>query len=275
MSEPLILRVDSIRSLPPVRVDMGDIAALAADIDENGLLEPLGVTEGRGLVLGDRRLAAIKLLGWETVPVEVFSTSLGAAIRIRADQEGPGKPLDLEEKVRLSRRVASNLDTHIPREGFDKAGFEFRAYILGRGGLGKLALIQALGLSISTHNRIHHILAILDDQNRTPEHPKAHEALRLLRETGQASTAYDLIRRTLGTRQVSAKRAEAGGINGLGEQRRLFQRSLATLEGITHALAQIEDVHPYITAEERKPIVKRLGDARQDLLKTLKKLEEK
>jgi hypothetical protein len=53
------------------RRDLGDIAALAADIGEVGLLHPVVVHPDGRLIAGERRLAACKLLGWQDIPVTV------------------------------------------------------------------------------------------------------------------------------------------------------------------------------------------------------------
>jgi ParB-like nuclease domain len=51
------------------RRDLGDIPALARSIAEVGLLHPIVVRSDGVLIAGERRLAACKSLGWETVPV--------------------------------------------------------------------------------------------------------------------------------------------------------------------------------------------------------------
>jgi ParB family transcriptional regulator, chromosome partitioning protein len=53
------------------RRDMGDIEALAASIEDIGLLNPITLNEHGFLLAGARRLAACKRLGWETIPVNV------------------------------------------------------------------------------------------------------------------------------------------------------------------------------------------------------------
>lgn len=55
------------------RTDMGDLDALAASIEREGLLQPLTITPDGVLVCGARRLAAIKKLGWKSVNVWVRS----------------------------------------------------------------------------------------------------------------------------------------------------------------------------------------------------------
>jgi ParB family chromosome partitioning protein len=55
------------------RKDLGDIAGLARSIRDRGLLQPIVVRADGRLIAGARRLAAVKALGWETVPVHVIS----------------------------------------------------------------------------------------------------------------------------------------------------------------------------------------------------------
>jgi ParB family chromosome partitioning protein len=53
------------------RRDMGDVAGLAASIEDIGLLHPITVDEENRLLAGARRLAACKQLGWKEIPVNV------------------------------------------------------------------------------------------------------------------------------------------------------------------------------------------------------------
>ena len=59
--------VDSIAVGRRHRTDLGDIDALAASIDRDGLLQPPTITPDGVLVCGARRMAAIKKLGWRRV----------------------------------------------------------------------------------------------------------------------------------------------------------------------------------------------------------------
>ena len=66
--------LDSIRIGRSFRRDLGDIDALAEDIDRRGLINPILITAD-GLVLdGVRRLAAVRKLGWETIWVRVVES---------------------------------------------------------------------------------------------------------------------------------------------------------------------------------------------------------
>lgn len=55
-----------------VRRDLGDIEALAESIKTHGLLHPIVVRSDNTLVAGQRRLEAVRLLGWREVPVTVI-----------------------------------------------------------------------------------------------------------------------------------------------------------------------------------------------------------
>jgi hypothetical protein len=63
--------IAAIRVGPRHRKDMGEIAGLARDIAEVGLLHPIVVTPDLRLTAGERRLIACPHLGWATVPVRI------------------------------------------------------------------------------------------------------------------------------------------------------------------------------------------------------------
>jgi len=86
------------------------IKGLALSIRENGLLFPLRVrTEGAQTVLvdGARRLAAVKLLGWNEVPVIVEAQPLGEAAIVQKQLVANCQRLDLLplEKARAIQKL--------------------------------------------------------------------------------------------------------------------------------------------------------------------------
>lgn len=81
------LRIDAIAAADRHRSDLGDIKSLAASIDDIGLIQPVVVTPDHRLVAGGRRIAAVRSLGWETVPVTVIHTLNGAADLLQAELE--------------------------------------------------------------------------------------------------------------------------------------------------------------------------------------------
>lgn len=87
------------------REDFGDVEALAKSIAAVGLLHPVVVTETHQLVAGDRRLAAVKSLGWQEVPVTVVDlATAGEVLKAEADENTCRKPLTPYEASRARQR---------------------------------------------------------------------------------------------------------------------------------------------------------------------------
>ena len=70
----MIINVDKIIVKDRIRKDFGDIAELAADIQDNGLISPIVVNKDYVLLAGERRLRAVKRLGWKQVEVRMMDT---------------------------------------------------------------------------------------------------------------------------------------------------------------------------------------------------------
>ena len=107
MSIELERTVDSIQVGTRHRTDLGDIEALAASIEQHGLLQPITVTTDGVLVCGRRRLAAIRLLRWRKVSVWVragISDRLGHLLA-EQDENVHRKPLTQLEAAALYREL--------------------------------------------------------------------------------------------------------------------------------------------------------------------------
>jgi ParB family chromosome partitioning protein len=89
------------------RKDMGDVQALADSIREVGLLHPIVIAPDKTLIAGQRRLEAVKLLGWEQVPVRVVTglEDTVQALRAERDENECRKEFNLMEAVALGRRI--------------------------------------------------------------------------------------------------------------------------------------------------------------------------
>lgn len=81
------MKVSDIKVGKRHRKDLGDIDALAASIRDLTLLHPVVVTVEGELVAGERRLEAVKRLGWTEVPVTIATTIAGAAKAMRAERD--------------------------------------------------------------------------------------------------------------------------------------------------------------------------------------------
>ncbi|NUM41502.1 MAG: ParB N-terminal domain-containing protein, partial [Leptospiraceae bacterium] len=65
------IRVSDIKVKNRIRLDRGDISALKESIHRIGLLHPIIIDLDNKLIAGERRLEAVKELGWEHVEVKV------------------------------------------------------------------------------------------------------------------------------------------------------------------------------------------------------------
>ena len=81
------LHIDAIIIEGRHRYALGDIKSLAESIDTIGIIHPVVVTPDNRLVAGERRLAALRSLGWEQVPVTVIHTLADAADHLMAESD--------------------------------------------------------------------------------------------------------------------------------------------------------------------------------------------
>ena len=118
--------VDSLHVGRRHRADLGDIDALAASIERDGLLQPLTVSPDGVLICGARRLAAIKQLGWRTVNVRVRSGISDRLGHLLAEQDDNvlHKPLTSLEAAALYRELKSLMAEDAARR---KAATQFRS----------------------------------------------------------------------------------------------------------------------------------------------------
>lgn len=70
----MLVDIDKIIVGDRIRKDFGDIAELADDIRENGLINPPTVNKDYVLLAGERRLRACKSLGWTQIEVHMLDT---------------------------------------------------------------------------------------------------------------------------------------------------------------------------------------------------------
>ena len=65
------VKLDEVVVGDRVRRGVGDVASLAASIEDLGLLQPIVITSDKRLICGARRLAACRQLGWAEIPATV------------------------------------------------------------------------------------------------------------------------------------------------------------------------------------------------------------
>ncbi len=120
---------DSILDLPLYRIkangryrkDYGDIASLAASIEQLGLLQPVGVTleyPDYRLVFGQRRLLAFKHLGRTSIPARVIDVP--ALVLAEHAENEIRKDFTVSERVAIGKAVEAELKTIGERRGRPK-----------------------------------------------------------------------------------------------------------------------------------------------------------
>jgi N6-adenosine-specific RNA methylase IME4 len=95
------------------RRDPGDLRALADSIAAVGLLHPVVIRPDNRLVAGERRLQAVRLLGWTEVPVTVVDPA--DVLRAEADENSARKDFTPSEAVAIHRDLAGPLATPVGR----------------------------------------------------------------------------------------------------------------------------------------------------------------
>lgn len=102
--------ITSISIEDRLRKDFGDISDLAADIQLNGLIQPIVVTSNHRLVAGERRLRAHKHLGLTTIKA-VYIEVLDEAhlTRLEASENIARKDFTWQERVLAIAKVHSRM----------------------------------------------------------------------------------------------------------------------------------------------------------------------
>jgi ParB/RepB/Spo0J family partition protein len=117
------MRVSEIVVMERHRKDLGDIDGLAASIAEVGLLHPIVVKPDGTLIAGQRRLAAVRKLGWTETPVttiDIESILRGEyAENVQRKDFTPSEAVavwNAMESYQGQRGLVSNLDTSKRRD---------------------------------------------------------------------------------------------------------------------------------------------------------------
>lgn len=106
----MLVDIDRIRLADRIRRDYGDVAELAADIAENGLIQPPLVTPELLLIAGERRLRACKSLGWKQLEVRVMPVRDAVhLLRLEVSENENRKDFTFSERMRWAARLEAAL----------------------------------------------------------------------------------------------------------------------------------------------------------------------
>jgi ParB/RepB/Spo0J family partition protein len=142
------LPLDSVRIGKRFRQHMGDIDALAASIAAHGLLHPIVVTPERTLIAGERRLEAVRRLGWSAIPVTVLAPT--DLLKAEADENTirldftPSEAVAIAEALRPAEAASARERMIAGREPSAKlAEGETRNRVAAAVGMGRTTLDKA------------------------------------------------------------------------------------------------------------------------------------
>lgn len=89
------------------RQDQGDLAALAASIQELGLLQPIAVDREQRLIFGHRRLLAHQLLGRDTIQARIIEVP--SLLQAEHDENELGKGFTPSERVAIAAAITAQI----------------------------------------------------------------------------------------------------------------------------------------------------------------------
>lgn len=92
------IKISEIKMGNRHRKNLGDLSILAKSIENLGLLQPIGITKEKDLVFGERRIEAVKILGWEEIETKI--------IDIESLVDGEYAENEVRKDFSISERVA-------------------------------------------------------------------------------------------------------------------------------------------------------------------------
>lgn len=107
--------LDEIKIGKRHRHDFGDIKGLAANIQQIGLLHPIVIRPNGQLIAGERRILAVKELGWKRVPVRVVD--LEQLVFGEQAENIERKDFTVEERVAIGEAIELLIGKRVGRPG--------------------------------------------------------------------------------------------------------------------------------------------------------------
>lgn len=202
MSSTHTVELDQIVVQQRHRRDLGDLKSLAKSIEDVGLLQPVVLTSDSLLIAGERRLAAVRMLGWSEIPAFYVSTVSDAASLLRAerDENTCRKPLTPTEEHSLYEALLA-LERPKARERKAQASGQpqgskkvSQENFSGQTGKARAAAAEAAtgkAGRFATLDKVGEVKKIASDES-TPEPVKkvASDALEEMDKTGKIDGAY-------------------------------------------------------------------------------------
>lgn len=103
----MLIDIDKIKAVDRIRKDFGDLQELAEDIKENGLINPPVITPDTfELIAGERRLRAMKLLGYQQIEVRPMSVKDAEhQLNLEISENETRKDFSKKERIDYAKRL--------------------------------------------------------------------------------------------------------------------------------------------------------------------------
>lgn len=172
-----------------VRKDMGNIKELADSIADIGLLHPVVVRPNGNLIAGARRLQAVKLLGWEEIPVTITKKLKVVERALKAEREEntcrkeltPSELVSKVEQVLEEEKIAAKERQRLSR-GQGIKGIASCATLTGK------AVDRAVKAVGTNSTKFRKAKKVVDAAKSNPD--KFTSVKKRMDETGNVDSAY-------------------------------------------------------------------------------------
>lgn len=103
----MLIEIEKIKVKDRIRKDFGDMQELADDIKENGLINPPVITpDTYELIAGERRLRAMKLLGYQQIEVRPMSVKDAEhQLNLEISENETRKDFSKKERIEYAKRL--------------------------------------------------------------------------------------------------------------------------------------------------------------------------
>lgn len=102
----MLIDISKIKVAERIRKDFGNIKELADDIKENGLINPPVVTPDFELIAGERRLRAMKHLGYKQIEVRIMKVNdYEHMLNLEINENENRKDFTKLERLEYARRL--------------------------------------------------------------------------------------------------------------------------------------------------------------------------
>lgn len=233
--ETATMAVDAVAIGERVRKDMGDLAGLAESIKAHGLLHPVVVTAEGLLIAGHRRLEAVKLLGWESVPVTVLEVA--DLLSAERDENAARKDFTPTEAVAIGRLIEERERPAAQKrklEGSARGGSRAGPVEKTEPGCVREIAARAVGMGASKYDKAKAVVAAAEaDPDRFGDLPERMD------ETGNVSGAHREMQRRESAPETKKPRHAIHGRTPYRKPNREIERALIALDGICDLLDTI------------------------------------